>query len=224
MMSEPQGDLRVQQEVIEELAWDILVRASAIGVSVDDGVVTLSGTVDSYGKKLAAEHAAHRVRGVLDVANDIAVQPEGNSARSDTEIAHAVRTAMEWNLLVPDRRIRTTVSNGYVTLEGDVETVYERDEAEHVARRLAGVRGVHNHIHVNPIDLSSDDIRLALEQALERRASREAERIQVEVERGVVTLTGRVHSWREKRAVLGAVGHSQGVHLVKDNLRIDPYF
>jgi osmotically-inducible protein OsmY len=217
-------DSQIQQDVLRELKWDTRVKETEVGVSVDKGVVTLTGTVNSYGKKVAAEEAAHRVLGVLDVANDVVVRLTSASARTDTDIAHAVRREFEWSLLVPDDRIRSTVADGVVTLEGSVDSIFERTEAERAIRHLAGVTGVRNRIEVTPPRVDADDVRLLIEETLERRADREADRIDVLVEDGTVTLSGRAHSWREKRAILGAVGHAPGVHTVADQLRIDPYF
>jgi osmotically-inducible protein OsmY len=199
------------------------VNETGIGVTVSKGVVTLTGVVTSYAKKLAAQEAAHRVMGVLDVANDIRVRIPGSLGRTDTEIAQAVRNTLEWDVLVPDTHITSTVADGWVTLEGDVNRLREREDAERAVRRLLGVHGVHNKIVVRPPKATSERMREVIEDALERSAAHEVKRIQVQVSDGVVTLTGRVRSYAEKRAVMGAVSHAPGVHTVKDQLRIDPY-
>ena len=217
------SDAQIQQEVLRELQWDTRVEETEVGVEVDNGIVTLTGTVSSYAKKMAAQEAAHRVAGVLDVANDIQVKVPGSLGRTDTEIAQAVRHELEWNALVPDERIRSTVSEGSVTLEGNVDFLREREDAERAVRYLLGVRGVHNRIVVNPHEVEPEEVRGAIEEVLERRAEREAERIQVTVHDGMVILSGKVNSWPEKRAILGAVSHAPGVHTVRDNLRIEPY-
>jgi osmotically-inducible protein OsmY len=216
------SDAELQRAVLRELAWDSRVKATEIGVVVDRGVVTLTGTVGFYGKKVAAAEAAHRVRGVLDVANDIVVGRPAGVVWSDAEIARAVRNVLSWNFLVPDDRIATTVTDGVVTLEGEVDTAFERREAERLVEPLAGVRAVFNHITVKPAPIEPDRVRHAIEDALERRAERIADRIGVEVRDGLVVLTGHVRSWREKRAVLGAVSHATGVLAVDDELTIDP--
>jgi osmotically-inducible protein OsmY len=217
-------DAQVQQDVLRELKWDTRVKETEVGVSVDKGVVTLTGSVSSYGKKVAAEEAAHRVRGVLDVANDIEVRFANGTGRTDPEIAHAVRHALEWDLEVPDKRIQSTVAGGFVTLDGSVDSIHEREEVEKCVRRLAGVSGVKNRIEVTRVDVDAEDVRQAIVDTLERRADREADRIKVVVEDGTVRLLGRVYSWREKRSILGAVSHAPGVHTVDDQLRIDPYY
>jgi osmotically-inducible protein OsmY len=218
------SDSQIQQEVLREMKWDTRVDENEIGVAVGQGVVTLTGAVDSYGKKIAAQEAAHRVFGVLDVANDIQVRLPGTMARSDTDIVKAVRSALEWDVWVPEQRITSTVSNGCVTLEGNVDLLRERDDAERAIRRLAGVRAVTNKIEVKPARVAADDLREAIEEALERRAEREARRIKVEVHDSEVTLSGSVRSWAEKRAILGTVSHAPGVRAVQENLFVDPLF
>jgi osmotically-inducible protein OsmY len=218
------SDSQIQQEVLREMKWDSRVEENEIGVAVEHGVVTLTGAVGSYGKKIAAQEAAHRVYGVLDVANDIEVRLPGSMARSDTEIAKAIRSALEWDVWVPEQRIKCTVSNGCVTLEGSVDLIREREDAERAIRRLAGVRAVTNKIDVHPSKLAADDLREAIEEALERRAEREARRIKVEVHDSRVTLSGSVRSWAEKRAILGIVSHAPGVRAVEENLFVDPLF
>jgi osmotically-inducible protein OsmY len=213
-------DGQIHHDVLHELRWDTRVEETEVGVEVDKGVVTLTGTVSSYAKKLAALEAAHRVSGVLDVANNIKVRIPGSLSRTDTEIAQAVRGALEWNVLVPDQQIRSTVSDGWVTLVGFVTYLSEREDAEKAVGDLLGVRGVTNHLMVNPMKPAPNDIRFVIEDALERRADREAERIDVEVSDGTVTLSGSINSWEEKRAIVGAVSHAPGVVTVRDDLTI----
>lgn len=218
------NDAQLQDEVLRELRWDTRIGGADIGVAVTDGVVTLTGTITNYAKKLAASSAAHRVGGVLDVANDIEVKLSDDESRTDTDIARAVRSALEWDVLVPDRNIESTVSSGWVTLAGSVNSLRERDDAERAVWRLAGVRGVYNQLMVSAPKVDMGDLRADIEDALERRADREAERIRVEFSDGAVTLSGRVHSWQEKRAVIGSICHAPGVREVRDHLTIDPYF
>lgn len=137
-------DADIQREVLNELKWEPRLQPNEIGVAVKDGVVTLTGYVDSYAKKLAAEQAAFRVRGVKAVANDIQVRLPGISERTDTDIARAARAALEWDVLVPADRIKVTVSNGWVTLEGEVDYAFQKEEAERAVRHLTGVKGVSN--------------------------------------------------------------------------------
>jgi osmotically-inducible protein OsmY len=216
------SDEELQGEVMFQLGWDSRVKQTEIGVAVRKGIVTLTGTVDNYAKKLAAQQAAHRVSGVLDVANDIEVRGPGATGRSDADIARALRHALEWNVLVPDGRIHSTVTNGWVTLKGEVECYRERVDAERAVSVLPGVRGVLNNIQVTtPVE--PERVKFLIEDVLERRADREAHRIRVNVDEGVVTLTGAVNSWDEKKAILGSISHTPGVTAVHDHLFIDPY-
>jgi osmotically-inducible protein OsmY len=216
-------DRDIQHDVLLELRWDSRVRETEIGVEVDNGVVTLTGTVDSYAKKIAAKEAAHRVCGVLDVADDVVVKLPGSLRRTDTEIAHAVREALEWNAFVPDTRIRSTVGDGWVSLEGEVSTLREKEDAEAAVRSLAGVRAVNNRLTVTPVKADPARLRQSIEEALARRAEREAEKIHVSVENGTVTLEGRVRTWPEKKAVLGTVSHAPGVRQLRDRLAVNPW-
>ena len=218
------SDSEIKQQVLRELKWDSRIGWSQIGVEVMEGVVTLTGAVSSYAQKLAAQDAAHRINGVLDVANDVEVRPDGIFIRSDAEIALAVRHVLEWDALVPDERIKSTVSDGWVTLEGDVDFWQQRQDAELSVLRLEGVIGVTNEITVAPKVVDAEELREEIEYALERRADREAERLRIEVHDGAVDLYGRVHSWQEKRAVVGSISHAPGLSAIRDHLRIDPNF
>ena len=223
-MLERRSDRDLEKRILRELRWDSRVSWASINVEVNNAVATLTGSVLSYAQKVAAQEAAHRVAGVLDVANDIQVNPLDNFVRSDTEIARTVRSALEWDALVPNELIQSTVSDGWVTLEGEVDYGRERTDAERAIRRLTGVVGVINKITVRKQVVNEEQLREEIEDALETRAGREAERLRVEVNDGAVDLWGRVHSWQERRAVLGSISHAPGVTQVRDHLRIDPYF
>ncbi|MCC7104262.1 MAG: BON domain-containing protein [Chloroflexi bacterium] len=215
-------DAEIQQAVLSELHWDARVEETDVGVEVDEGVVTLSGTVSSYAKRLAAQEAAHRVAGVLDVANDLRVKVPGGARRTDTEIAQEVRRALESHVLVPELAIQSTVSDGWVTLEGEVEHWHQREEAESAVRNLPGMRGVTSKIRVVPVEVGALEVRGAIEDALERRAERAASHIAVLVNDGEATLSGPVRSWTEKQAIIGAAKFTRGVRAVHDRLWIDP--
>ena len=215
-------DTQIHHDVLEELKWDSRVDETEVGVQVAGGVVTLTGTVTSWAKRVAAQEAVRRVIGVLDVANDIKVKVLGGPTRTDTEIAQAVRRALEWDVFVPEQQITSTVSDGWVTLEGTVERWSQRDDAERAVRNLMGVKIVVNKITVKPAKPVSEDVQKAIEQALERRAEREARRISVEVRDGTVTLTGSVHSWAERKSVLAAARFTPGVRALEDHLRTEP--
>jgi osmotically-inducible protein OsmY len=162
------------------------------------------------------------VIGVLDVANDLTVKVLGGLARTDTEIAQAVRRALEWDVFVPEEQITSTVTDGWVTLDGTVESSSQRADAERAVRNLTGVKFVVNKITVKPEKPVIGDVRKAIEQALERRAEREARQIHVDVRDGTVTLTGPVHSWAERKSVLAAARFTPGVGAVEDHLRTEP--
>lgn len=223
-MLERRSDTEIAERITRELKWNSRVNWGSINLEVNNGVVTLTGAVPTYFEKLEAQNAAHRVLGVFDVANDIEVKPVDRLAHSDTEIASAVRSALEWDALVPNEMIQSTVSDGWVTLEGEVDSGRERTDSEDAIRRLAGVVGVTNRIRIRKQTIDSKELREEIELALERRADREAERLRVEVHDGTVDLFGRVHSWQERRAVVGSISHAPGVSMVRDHLRIDPYF
>lgn len=211
------SDVAVQQQVMSELTWDTRVDASDIGVTVKNGIVTLTGTVETWSKRVAAQEAAHRVAGVLDVANELVVKPISTQIHDDTEIARQVRQALQWDVLVPDDRIRTTVEDGRVTLEGDVYTWAEREDAGRAIRNLAGVRMVENRLTVKPAPVRTEDLKQQITEALTRHAIREADRVHVGVSDGVVTLSGTVDSWLDRNAVTGAVRGTRGVRRVDDH-------
>jgi osmotically-inducible protein OsmY len=217
-------DKDLKQRILNELKWDSRVNWASVNVQVDSGVATLTGAVPTYVQKIAAQDAAHRVVGVLDVANDIAVEPAEHFVRADSEIAGAVRNALEWDALVPNELIKSSVSDGWVTLEGEVHYLREGRDAEKAIRRLAGVVGVVNRITIRKRIVNEKELRKEIECALERRADRQAERLRIEVHDGAVDVWGRVHSWEEKRAIIGSVAHAPGVNQFRDHLRIDPYF
>ena len=223
LLAATKTDAEIQQDVLREMKWDTRVEETDVGVEVDHGVVTLTGTVGNWAQSYAAMEAAHRVRGVLDVANDVTVKPPGTGAPTDTDVAHAVRNALEWDVFVPDTRIRSTVSNGVVSLEGDVDTWTQREDAEAVVRNLAGVRGVIDVIGVKVSPVEPATVRKAIEGALERQAEREARRVSFEIEDGNVKVYGNVRSWAEREAVIGAAKGTPGVRTVEDRLRIEPF-
>jgi osmotically-inducible protein OsmY len=199
------------------------VEETEVGVEVDAGVVTLTGTVNSWAKRVAAQEAAHRVAGVLDVANDIHVKAPNSAVKNDTDIAHAVRQALSWNDFVAGSRIRFTVADGIVTLNGEVDYGAQREDAEKSVSVLSGVRGIINEIQIRPPESVREDLKGAIEDALERRAERTAKHVSIDVLDGQVRLAGTLHSWAEWQAVLGAVKGTPGVRGVDDRTHILPY-
>jgi osmotically-inducible protein OsmY len=173
-------DEELRANVMFQLGWDSRVTATDIGVAVKDGVVTLTGTVSSYAEKVAAKEAAHSVLGVLDVANEIEVWVSGDARHTDNDIALAVRHALNWDVLVPADKIHSTVTHGQVTLEGNVENLRHRLEAERAVSHLQGVRGVTNKIVV-VTPTNPGQVQFLIEELLTVRAEREAGRIRVGV-------------------------------------------
>jgi len=189
-------DKEIQTDVLTELRWDHSIQANEIGVAVKDGVATLTGTVDTYLKKWKAEEAAHRVNGVVAVANDINVRTLGE--RTDADIAAAAVHALKWNSSVPADKIQVTVDKGWVTIMGEVEWQYQKLEAERAVRGLWGAKGVSNLIVVKPA-ASPRDLKKKIEDALIRTAQVDASNISVEVLGSKAILKGRVRSWAERK-------------------------
>lgn len=210
-------DLEVQRDVAEELRWDPSINEKEIAVAAKGGVVTLRGTVHSYAEKFAAEIAAERVNGVRAVADELTVQLPGEHVRDDTDIAHAVTNALNWDVAVPKDAITATVEKGWVTLRGDVDWQYQKEAAGDDVKRLVGVKGVNNYIRLTPI-VSAFDVRTNIESALKRSAEVEAGRITVETTNGKVTLKGEVRSWAERRDAERAAWQAPGVREVDDRL------
>src|ERR1700761_8911766 len=210
-------DREIQTDVLAELRWDSSIQANEIGVAVKDGVVTLTGTVDTYLKKWKAEEAAHRVNGVAAVANDINVRILGE--RTDADIAAAAVHALKWNSSVPAEKIQVTVDKGWVTLNGEVEWQYQKEEAERAVRRLWGVKGVSNLIVVKPL-ASPTDLKKKIEDALVRSATVDANNITVEIQGTKAILKGKVRSWAEKQEAERTAWLAPGVTSVDDQIKV----
>ena len=217
-------DGEVRQEVLREMRWDSRLRGATFEVAVAEGEVTLRGTVTDASEMLAAIEAARRAEGAFQVRSELRVDPYGGRPRTDANIVEAVRRALEWDAQLPHERIQVAVSNGWVALHGTVGRQRDRENVERLARRLEGVRGVYNLVAVEPADELADDVRDRIEDALRRHAQLEAERIEVQLHGGTVSLSGRLHTWAEKQAVLGALTQAPGVQRVDDRLSVDPYF
>ncbi|MGP8175194.1 MAG: BON domain-containing protein, partial [Terracidiphilus sp.] len=181
------SDSDVQKSVEEELAWEPgLTHATKIGVGVKDGVVTLSGSVNSYFEKWAAERAAKRVYGVKALAEELEVELPDSIERTDAEIAEAAENALDWTVSVPADRIQVMVEHGWLTLQGEVDSDYQRSSAEHAVRGLIGLKGILNEIAVKPA-VSPAEIKTKIEAAFRRSAILDANLIKVQVNNGIAT-------------------------------------
>lgn len=212
-------DTQIQRDVMEELKWEPSVNHEHIGIAVSDGIVTLSGTVPTFIEKHNAEIAAQRVAGVKAIVEKIEVKLPGSLVRDDEEIAKAIVNQFQWSSLIPKDQIKAKVSNGWVTLSGEVVWEYQRKAAERLVRELTGVKLITNNIALKP-KLEAADLKEKIERALLRAAERESKQIDVQVRGSHVTLTGVVRSFAEMRAVEGAAWGAPGVTEVKDNLRV----
>lgn len=213
------SDVQLRDELLAELKWDTRLDPAEVGVAVKNGIVTLSGTVESWAKRLAAKETAHRVYGVLDVANDIVVHTPKTPGLTDAAIAEQARIALEWDVFVPHEKIHTTVSRGILTLDGEVNTASQREDAERAVRNLTGVVAVANNIQVKS-SVRNTELKQAITSALRRHANWEADHVKVEVSGGDVKIEGNVDSWAEREAVLSAVWGTRGVHNVDDHLAV----
>lgn len=213
------SDVDIQQDVLEELRWDPHINVSDIGVSVKEGVVTLTGLVDNYLVRLAAQNAALRVKGAHAVANDIEVRLHTSAERTDSDLALAALYALKWDAAIPTDKIDITVSHGYLTLRGEVEWPFQREAAERAIRRLAGIKGVTNWVTV-AIRATSGDIKQKIEKALVRNAETDAHHITVEVHGHAATLKGHVRSFAEKLAAERTALSAPGIASVDNEIKI----
>lgn len=214
------SDIRLRQDVLDELEFEPSIEAKNIGVAVDTGVVTLSGHVASYAEKLTAVTATKRVKGVRAVADDIEVRYPADKKTSDDQIAKRIVDMLGWDIVVPSGSIQSVVRDGWVTMTGTVEWQYQRKAAEDDVRKLSGVRGVTNKIELKP-RVRSDEVKKKIEDALKRHAEVEAKSIRVIVEDGgTVVLEGKVDNWDERFAVENAAWSAPGVRNVVDHLAI----
>ncbi len=213
-------DNQLQHDVLAELKWEPSVIAAHIGVAAKNGVVTLSGHVDNFMSKAAAEHAARRVQGVKAVAEEIEVRLPSDRMRSDEEIAAAVVNRLAWNVSIPQDTVKVMVEKGWVTLSGELEWHYQKDAAENDVRYLSGVRGVSNLItmnkRVNTVDISND-----IKAALKRSWYTRPDAISVTADGGKVTLSGIVHSPHARHVASMTAWSAPGATGVQNNLTIN---
>lgn len=214
------SDLQIQRDVMDELKWEPYLNASQIGVAVNNCIVTLSGQVDSYSKKLSAEKAAKRVSGVKAIAEDIQIGVSPAFRKTDTEIAEAILSALKWHSALQEEKIKIKVEDGIVKLEGEVEWEYQRNNAKVAIENLTGVRSVINLITVKA-KISPTDIQQKISAAFHRSATIDAEKIQSEVVGNKVTLRGKVRSFAEKEDAENAAWAAPGITSVENKLQIE---
>lgn len=212
-------DLKLQQRVIDELQFDPSVDVAHVGVTARNGVVTLTGHVETYREKFAAERAARRVKGVSAVAQEIEVRLPSDKKSADDEIAARALKLIEWDVALPKGAISVKVEHGNVTLVGEVDWAYQRAEAEYDMRKLSGVKAVINEVHVRP-QVKPNDVHAQIRGAFERAAELDANDVTVEVKDGKVFLGGRVKSWIEREEAERAAWSTPGVVAVEDNILI----
>ncbi|HVR42137.1 MAG TPA: BON domain-containing protein [Thermoanaerobaculia bacterium] len=208
----------LQYDVLAELDC---IDAAKIGVTAEEGVITLMGDVTNYLDKWNAERIAKRVHGVRAVANRLEVRLRRDDERDDGDIAKAALDALMWNISVPADRIKVVVSSGWVTLNGMVDWQYQKIAAQSCVRHLKGVRGVTNEISVTP-KVRASDVKVKIEEAFKRGAEVDAGKVSVEASDGRVTLRGKVRSWAEHDDAVAAAWAAPGVSNVVDGLRIEP--
>jgi len=214
-------DAELQQDVMNELKWEPTLKAAEIGVAVKDGVVTLSGYVDSYVKKLVAERAAARVFGARAVAEEIQVRLPGSLQRSDEDIAGMVANVLEWNVLVPHDQVKVQVQDGVLTLSGEVDWGYQKFAAEEAVHHLMGVVWLNNRITVKPT-IKPQAIKDQIVSAFQRNALLDSRRIIIETCGGKVILSGSVRSWGERAEAQWVAWSAPGVFEVENDIIISP--
>jgi osmotically-inducible protein OsmY len=214
-------DDEILKDVVAELKYEPNLRDDDIAVSVREGVVTLAGFVDSYADKWRAETVASRVKGVKAVANDLEVKLPTGSQRPDPEIARAVVDGLKWNALVPHENIKVTVEDGWVTLRGDVDWYYQKEEAERTVRNITGVKGVSNLLTVAQ-RTTPTDVKQKIIEKLKRGAEFDAERITVEIQGHKAILKGTVRSYAELKDAERAARSAPGITEVENRLTVDP--
>lgn len=215
------SDAQLKRDVTAELEWEPSINATHVGVAVQDGIVTLSGHLDTYAEKDAVERAVRRVHGVQGLAVELDVKLDPRHRRSDSEIAAAIEAAFRWNTLIPHDRLRVEVEQGWVTLTGEVDWDYQRHNAEHAVRSMKGVLGVSNQLTLKP-RVAAENVAGRIREALLRHAADEAAHIEVTADGGQVILQGKVDSWAERTEAIAAAWAAPGVYSVTCKLEVQP--
>lgn len=213
------NDVSLRKDILAELEWEPSLNAAGVGVAVENGIVTLTGHVQTYAEKLKVEQVVKHVRGVRAIAEEIEVRPVHSHTHADDEIAKRALNMLNWDVMVPAEDIQVKVQQGWLTLSGAVDWQYQRTAAEDDVRKLSGVLGVTNLVTIKP-RAQSDDIKERIEDALRRNALIEAHNIKIEVTDGKVTLEGKVHGWHEREVLETAVWAAPGVKAVDDRVTV----
>jgi osmotically-inducible protein OsmY len=213
-------DHEILKDVQDQLKWDSYLNSSEIGVSVKNGIVTLTGIVDSYWKKIDAENTVKKVSGVTTVVQKIEVRLSDSGKRRDTDIAEEIQNAFRWSVLVPKDKIKVKVEDGWVTLEGDVEWEFQRNAARRAVEKLEGVVGVTNNIRITP-KVTPSDIKEKIKSAFIRSATFDSDKIIISVDGNTVRLSGKVRSWAEKKEAERQAWLAPGVTKVENDIEID---
>lgn len=213
-------DKELRLDIIDELDFEPSIDAAHIGVAVDDGVVVLTGHVPTLSEKRTTMDIVESIKGVRVIVDEIEVRPVGGHMTADDEIAKRIVNTLQWNTAIPEDRIRAKVSDGQVTLEGEVEWRYQAEVAEKAIARLGGVTHITNDIQVNPA-VHAEDVTNLVRKALLRDAELDASNIRVEVQNGTVTLEGKVRYLGERKSAERAAWSSPGVITVVDHLSVE---
>ena len=213
------SDIRLRQDVLDELEFEPSLNAANIGVAVDNGVVTLSGHVKNYMEKIKAEEVVRHVKGVHGIAQELEVRFPSDPKTSDDEIAKRALNIINWDTAIPEDKIQVRVENGWVTLSGKVDWYFQKSAAENAVRRLHGVKGIYNELTVEP-RVQVTDVKNRIENSLKRNAELETAQIDVTVNGRKVTLNGEVKSWADRDAAENAAWAAPGVNAVEDRLRV----
>lgn len=210
----------LQRDVQDAIKWEPLLHAAEIGVTAKDGIITLTGTVDSYAKKIEAENAAKKVVGVKAVVEKIAIKYIESLIKDDNEIAAAIVNAYQWNWEIPKNIVQIKVEGGWVTLEGEFQWNYQKEAAKFTATKIAGVKGVTNNITIKS---DTNDIieKSAIESALARNWATSCHNIEVSIADHVVTLKGTVYSLFQKEEAQRIAWNAPGVWMVNNDLFVE---